>query len=71
MSPSRLQLALADGDAGSCLLICPICNNSRTRLLRAICADDGLSIRLANECGHHWRLIFQNHEGELQIEARR
>jgi hypothetical protein len=73
MCPSRFQLPLADGDEGSCLLTCPICFNSQTHLVRANCADcadDGLSVALANECGHHWRLVLQNHGGELLIEAR-
>ena len=71
LRPSRFQLPLADGDDGSCLLTCPICFNSRTHLIRAICADESLSVVLANECGHNWKLVLQNHDGELLIEARR
>ena len=69
MSRSRFELALADGDGGGCVLLCPVCSNSQTRLIRAICADDGLSILLRNACGHSWRLILEKHDDELRIEA--
>jgi hypothetical protein len=66
----RLELLLADGDGGTCQLLCPVCANSSTRVDNLEFDAQGLKIRMRNECGHCWTLNLKQNEGELQIEVR-
>ena len=65
----RVELPLADGEAGSSLLICPVCSNGASRIAGFASTGSVLIISISNSCGHSWTLELIQHQDELQLEA--
>jgi hypothetical protein len=66
----RFELPLADGDGGSCMLVCPICSNTASRIEGFASTGSVLIISIRNSCGHSWTLELIQHQDELRLEAR-
>lgn len=66
----RVEFPLADGEAGTSLLICPICSNGASRIAGFASTGSVLIVSISNSCGHNWTLELIQHQDELQLEAR-